>query len=60
MGFDSDTLSQKMLKTAEKMKLDKNEVKSKMSSGRITKIYLWSDGKRFQSSKTSTIVQNFQ
>ena len=28
--FDSDTLSKKMLKTAEKMKLDKNEVKSKM------------------------------
>ena len=30
MGFDSDTFTKKMFKTAEKLKLDKNKAKNKM------------------------------
>ena len=52
MGFDSDTFTKKMFKTAEKLKLGQNEEKSKMVFGRITKIYppkfiaLWSSTQR--------------
>ena len=31
LGFDSDTFTKKMLKTTEKLKLDKNKVKSEMA-----------------------------